>query len=66
MTTEQKIDALDAMCDDIKKQQQQYAAELAALRDKGKQKTAQFRETMGNKLTNSLIISRLQVYGLWE
>ena len=66
MTSEQKIRAIDAMCQDIEQQQIKYSSELASLREKGKEKTARFRELMGNKLTNSLIISRLQVYGLWN
>ncbi len=66
MTDEQKIHELDAMCRDIEQQQIKYSAELASLREKGREKTARFRELMGNKLANSLIISRLQVYGLWE
>lgn len=38
--------------------------ELAALRDAGKQKSYEFRERMGRKLTNTEILLRLEQFGL--
>lgn len=39
--------------------QESLSAELAALRDGGKQKSYEFRERMGKKLTNTEILLRL-------
>jgi len=38
--------------------------ELAALREAGKQKSYEFRERMGRKLTNTEILLRLEQFGL--
>ena len=44
--------------------QESLSAELAALRDGGKQKSYEFRERMGKKLTNTEILLRLEQFGL--
>ena len=44
--------------------QEVLSAELAALREGGKQKSYEFRERMGKKLTNTEILLRLEQFGL--
>lgn len=44
--------------------QEVLSAELATLRDRGKQKSYEFRERMGKKLTNTEILLRLEQFGL--
>ncbi|MEG2393888.1 MAG: hypothetical protein RSC36_02550 [Ruthenibacterium sp.] len=61
-----RLAALDALCAALCAEQTALRAKMAVLRAQGKHKSCQFREAMGQKLSNSLVISRLQSCGLWS
>ncbi|MEG0769681.1 MAG: hypothetical protein RSG59_07125 [Ruthenibacterium sp.] len=61
-----RLAALDALCAALCAEQTALSAKMAVLRAQGKHKSCQFREAMGQKLSNSLVISRLQSCGLWS
>ena len=48
----------------LEEQNQALSASLARLRSAGKEKTATFREKMGNKLIITSLLSRLELFGL--
>lgn len=49
---------------DIAADQQNLAQRLEQLRAAGKKNSAQFRESLGKKLTNGAILALLKTYGL--
>lgn len=66
MTDKQKLAALAALCQSLAGEQAAASEKMASLRAAGKEKSVQFKEQMGKKLSNSIVISRLQAAGLWE
>ena len=58
--------AVRALCAQLSHEQAEYSARLAALRADGQEKSVRFKELLAKKLSNSLVISRLQAAGLWE
>lgn len=66
MTDAQKVEALTALCNALAAEQADATAKMSALRAAGKEKSVRFKEQMGKKLSNSIVISRLQAAGLWE
>ncbi len=60
----ERLGRFEDFYESIQAGQAQLSQELAALRDAGKQKSYEFRERMGKKLTNTEILLRLEQFGL--
>lgn len=60
----EKLAKFEDLCEQLEAQQEQLSAQLAALRAAGKEKTARFRELMGQKLVNASTIGLLKGSGL--
>lgn len=60
----QKLARFEDLCEQLEAQQEQLGAQLADLRAAGKEKTARFRELMGQKLVNASTIGLLKGSGL--
>lgn len=59
----EKLARFEDLCEQLEAQQEQIGAQLAALRAAGKEKTARFRELMGQKLVNASTIGLLKGSG---
>jgi len=60
----ERLGRFEDFYESVRDGQEALASELAALRDAGKQKSYEFRERMGKKLTNVEILLRLEQFGL--
>ena len=60
----EKLAAFETLAEELVARQAQLSARLETLRAEGKTKTAQFRECMGEKLSNSFTLSLFQARGL--
>lgn len=59
-----KLAAYETLQENILRQQDEYAAELAKLRNEGKKNSVKFRELLGKKLMNSHMLTMFQLHGL--
>ena len=60
----EKLARFEDLCEQLKAQQEKIKAQLADLRAEGKEKTARFRELMGQKLLNASMLGLLKGSGL--
>ncbi len=60
----ERLGRFEDFYESVRDSQGSLSAELAALRAAGKQKSYEFRERMGKKLTNTEILLRLEQFGL--
>lgn len=60
----EKLARFENLRDDLTAEQARLAAELEALRAAGKTNSYKFKEKMGQKLTNSAILARLNICAL--
>lgn len=60
----ERLARFEAMARETAAQQEQLSQKLALLRTAGKERTAQFRELLAQKLTNAAVLSLLQAHGL--
>ena len=66
MTDSETLAALHTLCAQLADEQVECSQKLEQLRRAGKEKSCKFRELLGQKLSNSIVISRLQACGLWQ
>ena len=60
----EKLAAFEEICEHVKMEEQRISDELERLRLAGQKNTAQFREQMGRKLTNSSLLRLLEERGV--
>lgn len=59
-----RLEAFEKMLSDIQEQADYEAARLEKLKAEGKEKTASFRQYMGNRLLYKTMLARYREYGL--
>lgn len=66
MTEEERLSAFEKMLDGVLTDYRSTVGRLAQLKAAGKEKTATYRQLLGNKLELQNILSRYKVYGLLD
>lgn len=59
-----RLEAFEKMLADIQQQAEYEAAQLEKLKAEGKEKTATFRQYMGNRLLYKTLLAKYRQYGL--
>ncbi len=59
-----KLAKFENLCDDLRAKQAAISKELESLRSDGKTHSAKFRQLLGNKITNSHVLTLLESSGL--
>ena len=62
----ERLNAFEKMLSDIQKNYEEEKAIMDKLKDEGKDKTATYKQYMGNRLVYSRILSLYKQYGLIE
>lgn len=64
MTADEKLRVYETMQAAIQADHDRTVAKMAELKAQGKEKTATYRQLMGNKLTTMTLLGYYKVYGL--
>lgn len=64
MDNESRLEAFDKMLEEVRKRYIMTSERMAGLKSEGKEKTATFRQLMGDKLMYGNILSMYKIYGL--
>lgn len=64
MNKESRLEAFEKMLEDVRKRYDFASERMAGLKSEGKEKTASFRQLMGDKLMYRNILSMYKIYGL--
>ena len=62
----ERLDAFEAMLSDIRRQAEYEKEQMGRLRAAGKEKTATYRQYMGNRLMYSRMLDLYRQYGLMK
>lgn len=60
----ERLARFETAYEDILREQEELAAKMEPLKAAGRQKSAQFRELLGKKLTNQQLLLRLEFAGI--
>ena len=66
MDREERLEAFEKMLADIEKNYDDMQQKMDALKAQGKEKSATYRQFMGNKLLYRQLLSMYELYGLKE
>ena len=61
-----RLAAFETMLSDIKKQSDYEAAQMAKLKAEGREKTATYRQYLGNRMLYKMMLDQYKAYGLLE
>ena len=64
MNDQQRLEAFEKMLDNVRKEYDSIQRQMDDLKEKGKTKSATYRQLMGRKMTYQSLISMYEVYGL--
>ncbi len=64
MNKEERLDAFEKMLADIEKNYNDMQQKMDTLKAQGKEKSATYRQYMGNKLVYRQLLSMYELYGL--
>ena len=64
MTDRERLEAFEEMLRNIQKEYDSIQRQMDDLKEKGKTRSATYRQTMGRKMTYQSMISMYEVYGL--
>lgn len=65
-TAVERLEAFEKMLSDIREQAEYEAAQMERLKAEGKEKTATFRQYMGNRLLYKTMLAKYREYGLLD
>ena len=66
MTQTERLTAFEAMLADVQAQSWQIEAQMRALKAQGKERSATYRQLMGNRLQLAQVLAMYRAYGLTE
>ena len=66
MTQTERLTAFEAMLEGVQEQSRQVEAQMRALKAQGKERSATYRQLMGNRLQLAQVLAMYRVYGLME
>ena len=66
MTQTERLAAFEAMLTDVQAQSRQVEAQMRALKAQGRERSATYRQLMGNRLQLAQVLAMYRVYGLIE
>ena len=66
MTQAERLAAFEAMLAGVQEQSRQVEAQMRALKAQGKERSATYRQLMGNRLQLSQVLAMYKAYGLTE
>ena len=66
MTQTERLTAFEAMLADVQAQSWQIEAQMRALKAQGKERSATYRQLMGNRLQLAQVLAMYRAYGLME
>lgn len=61
-----RLEAFEKMLSDIQKQAEYEMSQMEKLESEGKEKTATFRQYMGNRMLYKAILAKYREYGLLD
>ena len=66
MTQAERLAAFEAMLASVQEQSRQVEAQMRALKAEGKERSATYRQLMGNRLQLAQLLAMYRAYGLTE
>ena len=66
MTQAERLAAFEAMLASVQEQSRQVEAQMRALKAEGKERSATYRQLMGNRLQLEQLLAMYKAYGLTE
>ena len=66
MTQTERLTAFETMLADVQAQSWQIEAQMRALKAQGKERSATYRQLMGNRLQLAQVLAMYRAYGLTE
>ena len=66
MENEKRLAAFEKMLEDVQKNYKNTEQKMAGLKAQGKEKSATYRQLMGNKMQYQNMISLYEIYGLLD
>ena len=66
MTQTERLAAFEAMLTDVQAQSRQVEAQMRALKAQGRERSATYRQLMGNRLQLAQVLAMYRAYGLIE
>ena len=66
MTQAERLAAFEAMLQSVQEQSRQVEAQMRALKAEGKERSATYRQLMGNRLQIAQLLAMYRAYGLTE
>ena len=66
MTQTERLTAFEAMLADVQAQSWQIEAQMRALKAQGQERSATYRQLMGNRLQLAQVLAMYKAYGLME
>ena len=66
MTQAERLAAFEAMLADVQAQYRQIEVQMRALKAEGKERSATYRQLMGNRLQLTQLLAMYKAYGLME
>ena len=66
MTQTERLAAFEAMRQSVQEQSRQVEAQMRALKAQGRERSATYRQLMGNRLQLAQVLAMYRAYGLTE
>ena len=66
MTQTERLTAFEAMLADVQEQYRQIEEQMRALKAQGRERSATYRQMMGNRLQLAQVLAMYRAYGLME
>ena len=66
MTQTERLAAFEAMLEGVQEQSRQVEAQMRALKAQGRERSATYRQLMGNRLQLAQVLAMYKAYGLTE
>ena len=66
MTQTERLAAFEAMLQSVQEQSRQVEAQMSALKAQGRERSATYRQLMGNRLQLAQVLAMYRAYGLIE
>ena len=66
MTQTERLAAFEAMLAGVQEQSRQVEAQMRALKAQGRERSATYRQLMGNRLQLAQVLAMYRAYGLME
>ena len=66
MTQTERLAAFEAMLQSVQEQSRQGEAQMRALKAQGRERSATYRQLMGNRLQLAQVLAMYKAYGLTE